>query len=184
MLPLSCLPPHSFGYANASTDDPSPSPAEANPTAALGQPAMVFLPSDATNEEWNNIVAATKSGVALTGSAALGKVGPAMGSVDIAESPGEYMFRVSLPGVTRDQNFTYEVLPDGKITIKGATTTGEKTVSRNNMVFQMQTQNLCPPGEFSVSFQLPGPVESHQVTTLFGSDGIFEGVVKKRIQTF
>lgn len=103
VLPLSCLPPHSFGYATASADDTSPSPAETNP-ALGGQPAMVFLPPHATNEEWNNIVAATKSGVALTGSAALGKVGPAMGSVDIAESPGEYVFRVSLPGVTRDQS--------------------------------------------------------------------------------
>lgn len=78
------------------------------------------------------------------------------------------------------QDFAYEVLCNGEVTIKGTTTTGEKTVSRKNMVFQMQTQNLCPPGEFSVSFQLPGPVDRHHVTTLFGSDGIFEGIVKKR----
>ncbi|MCI77210.1 hypothetical protein A2U01_0098480, partial [Trifolium medium] len=26
----------------------------------------------------------------------------------------------------------------------------------------MQAQNLCPPGHFSVTFQLPGPVDPHQ----------------------
>lgn len=106
VLPLSCLPPQSFGYATASSaDDTSPSPAETNPWSALGrQPAVVFLPPHATTEEWNNIVAANKSGVALTGSAALGKVGAALGSVDIAESADEYVFRISLPGVTRDKS--------------------------------------------------------------------------------
>lgn len=63
------------------------------------------------------------------------------------------------------------------------TSTGEKTVKKHNMVFQMQSQNLCPPGEFSVSFQLPGPIDN-QVTTVFGSDGTFEGVVKKRMPTY
>lgn len=65
---------------------------------------MLFLPPHATTEEWNSIVAANKSGVALTGSAALGRVGAALGSVDVAESADEYVFRVSLPGVTRDKS--------------------------------------------------------------------------------
>lgn len=47
------------------------------------------------------------------------------------------------------------------------------------MVFEMQTQNLCPPGEFSISFQLPGPINSEGVHAVFGTDGMFEGVVKK-----
>jgi hypothetical protein len=43
----------------------------------------------------------------------------------------------------------------------------------------MQTQNLCPPGHFSVTFQLPGPVDPHQFSGNFGTDGILEGMVMK-----
>jgi len=43
----------------------------------------------------------------------------------------------------------------------------------------MQTRNLCPPGEFGVSFQLPGPVDLHNFEDKFGIDGVFEGVVMK-----
>ncbi|KAG9132591.1 hypothetical protein Leryth_022172 [Lithospermum erythrorhizon] len=139
-------------------------------------------PSSPKNEEWNNIVAATKSGVALTGTAALGKVARPIGVMDIGECEDEYIFRVSLPGVMRDEKaFSCDVEPSGKIFIKGITTTGEKTVRRNSMLFEMQTQNLCPPGEFSFSFQLPGPIDHQQLNGIFGSDGIFEGVVKKRL---
>ncbi|KAF3632803.1 hypothetical protein FXO38_25986 [Capsicum annuum] len=52
------------------------------------------------------------------------------------------------------------------------------------MVFKMQTQNLCPPGEFTVSFQLPGPIDHLNLSCVFGSDGIFEGVVKKKPQEY
>lgn len=43
----------------------------------------------------------------------------------------------------------------------------------------MQTQYLCPPGPFTVSY-LPGPVEPNQFTGTFGSDGILEGIVMKQ----
>ncbi|KAK7858830.1 alpha-crystallin domain-containing protein 22.3 [Quercus suber] len=129
---------------------------------------MIFLPSLSTREEWNNAVAATKVGVALTGSAAMGKIGPVVGPMDIGESDDSYFFRVSLPGVTRDE------------IIKGVTTTGEKIVCKNSQIFQMQSQNLCPPGHFSISFQLPGPVDNQQFSGSFGIDGILEGIVKKR----
>lgn len=78
------------------------------------------------------------------------------------------------------EEFSCEVDTDGKVLIRGVSTTGEKVVSRHSMVFEMQTQNLCPPGEFSVTFQLPGPVDPHQFSGNFGTDGILEGVVMKR----
>lgn len=71
-------------------------------------PAMIFLPSPPTEKEWSNIVAATKNGFALTGSAATGQIGPTIGLIDIGESEDSYLFRVSLPGVRRDEsNFLY-----------------------------------------------------------------------------
>nr|CAN61082.1 hypothetical protein VITISV_041915 [Vitis vinifera] len=76
--------------------------------------------------------------------------------------------------------FSCDIKPDGKILIKGVTTTGEKIVCRNFQIFKMQTQNLCPPGHFSISFQLPGPVDDQQISGGFGINGIFEGIVKKR----
>ena len=66
-------------------------------------PAMVYCPLT-TRQEWDNIVSSTKSGVALTGTAAMGKVGPVIGRVDIGEDDNSYFFRVSLPGVARDQS--------------------------------------------------------------------------------
>ncbi|KAL9450530.1 hypothetical protein AB3S75_012292 [Citrus x aurantiifolia] len=145
-------------------------------------PAMVFLPSYSTREELDNIIAVTKTGVALTGVAALGKVGTGIGAVDIAESDDSYAFRVALPGVARDEkDFTCDIDPDGKVTIKGVTTTGEKTVCKQNQVFKMLTQNLSPPGHFSISFKLPGPVNTEDFTGKFGTDGMLEGLVKKSV---
>jgi len=43
----------------------------------------------------------------------------------------------------------------------------------------MQTQNLCPPGQFTLSFRLPGPVDPHHFSGNFGTDGILEGIVMK-----
>ncbi|XP_031255398.1 alpha-crystallin domain-containing protein 22.3 [Pistacia vera] len=145
-------------------------------------PAIVFLPSHSTREEWDNITFAMSSGVALTGSAAMGKVGPILGLVDIGESVDSYLFRVSLPGVARDEkDFLFDIQPDGKINIKGVTTTGEKIVCKNSQVFKMQTQHLCPPGHFTITFWLPGPVNTRHFSGNFGTDGILEGIVKKRL---
>ncbi|VVA93986.1 unnamed protein product [Arabis nemorensis] len=150
-----------------------------NENTEKGEPAMIFMPSKST-PEFDNLITQTKTGVALTGSAAMGKIGPTIGLVDIAESDDAYYFRVSLPGVSRDEkDFSCEIEPDGKILIKGATTTGEKTVCKHNQIFTMLTQNLCPPGHFTISFQLPGPVSNEEFNGNFGSDGVLEGVVKK-----
>lgn len=77
------------------------------------------------------------------------------------------------------EDFSCDVDPSGKITIKGVTTTGEKVVCKYSQVFTMMSQNMPPPGHFSVEFELPGPVNNHSFTGNFGIDGILEGIVKK-----
>lgn len=69
-----------------------------------GGPSMIFLPSE-PNAEFRNLIDQAKTGaVALTGSAAMGKIGPTVGLIDIAESDDSYYFRVALPGVSRDES--------------------------------------------------------------------------------
>ncbi|OAY42256.1 alpha-crystallin domain-containing protein 22.3 isoform X5 [Manihot esculenta] len=154
----------------------------AQPVEKVG-PSMVFLPSNTTKKEWDNIVLSAKTAVALTGSAAMGQVGPIVGLMDIGECDDAYLFRVSLPGVAKDEKeFSCDIEPDGTIIIKGVTTTGEKIVCKKSQIFRMQTQNLPPPGHFSITFQLPGPVDHRQFSCHFGNDGMLEGIVKKSIQ--
>lgn len=152
-------------------------------TASSGQDieqGMLFLPSCPTKEEWRNLVAAVKGGSALTGSAASGHLGPVLGLIDIGESEDSYLFRVSLPGVRRDaRDFSCEVESDGAVVIKGVTVTGERLVEKYTQVFEMRSQNLCPPGPFCVSFKLPGPVDPQQFHGTFATDGILEGIALK-----
>ena len=77
-------------------------------------------------------------------------------------------------------DFKCRIEANGTVTIEGVTTTGEKTVHRKHHTFQMTTRNLCPPGRFSVTFQLPGPVDPLQFLGFFGIEGIFEGLIKKK----
>jgi len=67
-------------------------------------PAMLVLPSRPSREELYDIVAATKNGFSLTGSVAKAEFGPSIGLVDIGECKKYYLFRVSLPGVNRDES--------------------------------------------------------------------------------
>lgn len=77
-------------------------------TVDKADPGIFFLPSCPNNKERDQMMAASKSGLALTGSAAMGQVGPSIGLVDIGECEDAYMFRVSLPGVKRDwRKFSY-----------------------------------------------------------------------------
>lgn len=190
VAPLRCVPytgplPTSSRDASQSGPNAASFPMEnaQSSTNSSPQPAMVYY-TIATLEERANLFAATcghsKVGSLLTGTALMGKVGPPIGAVDILESDTEYFFRVSLPGVAKDaENFRCNIEPNGKVDIKGITLTGVRAVYKNNMVFKMNTPNLCPPGKFTISFQLPGPT-ANQFLTTFGSDGIFEASVKKR----
>ncbi|PPS06933.1 hypothetical protein GOBAR_AA13701 [Gossypium barbadense] len=176
VAPLNCVP--YVGPTNP--DDKSVSPEEnTDDTETIG-PAMIFLPSETTSEDLDSIVACTKHGVALTGAAATGTMGPIIGLVDIGVLEDSYYFRVSLPGVSPDKkDFSCDIESDGKVLIKGLTTTGEKLVVKNSQVFHMLTQNLCPSGHFTVSFELPGPVDPEKVTSCL-ANGLLEAVVKKR----
>ncbi|XP_047339270.1 increased DNA methylation 2 [Impatiens glandulifera] len=141
---------------------------------------LILLSNRPTQEEWENIAKATKSGTVLTGTAVMGQMGRVIGHIDIGECEESYLFRVYLPGVKRDEReFVCEVESDGKVMISGVTTVGEEIVHRNNMTFRMQTQNFCPIGHFAISFKLPGPVDPQQFSGNFGTDGILEGIVMK-----
>ncbi|XAR62304.1 hypothetical protein NMG60_11017019 [Bertholletia excelsa] len=133
-------------------------------------PAVTFKISQQSGEEME---------VELTGTAAMVKGGPLVGLLDIGECGDAYIFRVSLPGVRVDPDFRCCIQPSGKTKIEGVTTTGEKHQYRKYNTFQMLSANLCPPGYFSVSFQLPGPVDHLTFSGYFGTDGILEGIVKK-----
>lgn len=69
----------------------------------IAKPALVYLPSQPTTEEWGPILSVTKGGIGLSGSAAFGMIGPVLGKMDICESDNSYLFRVSLPGVARGE---------------------------------------------------------------------------------
>lgn len=143
--------------------------------------AMLLLPFPPTLEQWNSIINAAKPAIVYTGTAAMRQAAPLIGAVDIGVSEDAYLFRAALPGVRRDEGgFSCHVESDGKVVIKGITTTGEQLIEKDSRVFHMHTQFLCPPGPFTVSFQLPGPVEPCEFPSTFGSDGIFEAVVMKQ----
>ncbi|WMV27860.1 hypothetical protein MTR67_021245 [Solanum verrucosum] len=96
----------------------------------------------------------------LTGTACKGVTGPPVGVVDIGVSISAYYFRIALPGVKKDPGeFNCEIEKDGKVLIRGVTSTGGRTVSRYSRVFDMKIQQQCPSGAFTVSFSLPGPVD-------------------------
>ncbi|KAL2489427.1 increased DNA methylation 3-like [Forsythia ovata] len=116
----------------------------------------------------------------LTGTACKGGTGPPVGAVDIGVSKSAYYFRISLPGVKKDPGqFSCEIERDGKVSIRGVTSTGVKTVSKYSRVFEMKFQQQCPPGPFTLCFSLPGPVDPRLFSPYFRSDGIFEAVVAK-----
>ncbi|KAJ9131495.1 hypothetical protein P3X46_035151 [Hevea brasiliensis] len=141
-------------------------------TVETVSPGMFFFPSCRNNKEWEQTY---KSEVALTGSAATGQVGPIIELMDVGESEDAYLFLVSLPGVKWDwEDFSCEIKDDDKVRIKDVMTTGESTVYGLSRTFKMYSKNLCPPGEFSVVFQLPGPVDQLQFSGKV-SDGILGG---------
>nr|XP_027092914.1 increased DNA methylation 3-like [Coffea arabica] len=123
--------------------------------------------------------------VILNGAANRGGIGPPVGAVDIGVSKSAYYFCVALPGVKKDPGeFSCEVERDGNVHVRGVTTTGARTVSRNSQVYGMKFQQQCPPGPFTLSFSLPGPVDPRLFSPNFRSDGIFEGVVVKSERDF
>ncbi|XP_077215638.1 HSP20-like chaperones superfamily protein [Tasmannia lanceolata] len=144
-------------------------------TLDFAGPSVVVLATPTKIERWDS-----KPSFVLTGTAKDGRAGPPVGLVDIGISKDAYIFRVALPGVTKDQcQFSCEVESDGKVQLRGMTLTGERYVLKEAQVFEMKTQQLCPPGPFMVSFFLPGPVDPRLFKANFYSDGILEAIVMK-----
>lgn len=107
---LEVAPLNSLPYVGPLNGNSSMSGNKANETSEkTGPPAMIFLPSESA-PEFYSLISQSKTGVALTGSAAMGKIGPTIGLVDIAESDDSYYFRVSLPGVSRDESKSQNLL--------------------------------------------------------------------------
>ncbi|KAF8017538.1 hypothetical protein BT93_H2652 [Corymbia citriodora subsp. variegata] len=132
-----------------------------------GQPRF-FVPPRGTDATYT-------AGVGGVWNAEVELAGSITGRVTVAESEDCYLFHVSLPGVRRDQTFSCEFNMDGEVLIEGEIATD------GNMV-ESRRGNLCPPGHFSLRFQLPGRVHPGRTNCNFGSDGIFEGIVKKQIE--
>ncbi|CAH9123216.1 unnamed protein product [Cuscuta epithymum] len=122
----------------------------------------------------------SKTSVTLSGTASKGATGPPIGALDIGLSKPAYYFRVALPGVKKDLGeFNCEIERDGKVHIRGVTSTSENVVSRQSRLFEIKFQEQCPPGAFTMSFSLPGPVDPRLIASNFRSDGIFEAVIMK-----
>ncbi|KAG6785539.1 hypothetical protein NC652_005069 [Populus alba x Populus x berolinensis] len=122
----------------------------------------------------------TDKSVILTGTARRELTGPPIGIVDIGISKAAYFFQVALPGVRSDScEFSCEIESDGKVHMQGSTS-GGKIIKKRSRVFRMKSQQMCPPGPFTVSFNLPGPVDPRLVSPKFRTDGIFEAVVIKQ----
>lgn len=75
--------------------------------------------------------------------------------------------------------FSCEVESNGKVHLRGITS-GGRTIKKRCRVFEMEFQQLCPPGPFTLSFSLPGPVDPRLFAPNFRSDGIFEAVILKQ----
>ncbi|XP_039170578.1 increased DNA methylation 2-like [Eucalyptus grandis] len=137
-------------------------------------PKVVFSSLSTTEIKYGGAAAASSAKVGVVGNLDVGLRGSINGRVNLAESRDYYLFQVSLQGVRRDQTFSWKLDMSGKVLIEGETATGGKEV-------ESRTGNLCPSGRFSLCFQLPGRVDPRLSHCNFGSDGMFEGVVKKLI---
>ena len=68
--------------------------------------------------------------------------------------------------------FGYEVKPLGEVTVHGETTPGSAVASGCYQIHNTVAKGIQDPGLFSVTFQLPGPVQAETLTTYSYNDGI------------
>ncbi|XVF57339.1 hypothetical protein PTKIN_Ptkin06aG0197200 [Pterospermum kingtungense] len=101
VAPLHCVP----YISPTNPDDVFSSSSQKNAEAVeIFGLAMIFLPSQSTREELNDIMNATRNGVVLTGAALREIMGPRIGKVDIGEFADSYYFCVILAGVSSDES--------------------------------------------------------------------------------
>ncbi|KAL3514891.1 hypothetical protein ACH5RR_027608 [Cinchona calisaya] len=117
--------------------------------------------------------------VTLSGTAKNSAVGPPLGLVDIGVNDSAYLIRVALPGVRANKNqLKCNIQLNGRVHIEGVITESQ-FVRNSSKVFEMKVQQLCPPGPFTISFNLPGPVDPRLCSLSFRAGGILEVVVLK-----
>ncbi|KAL2499202.1 HSP20-like chaperones superfamily protein [Abeliophyllum distichum] len=131
------------------------------------------------NPEQNTASPKLKLAVSLTGTAKEGAIGPPLGLIDIGESEGGYLFRVALPGVkSSNSNLKCDIHSDGSVRVEGVV--AEAQILKNESEeFELKLHQLCPAGPFTISFNLPGPVDPRLFSPSFRPDGILEVVVLK-----
>ncbi|KAK0576630.1 hypothetical protein LWI29_020850 [Acer saccharum] len=117
--------------------------------------------------------------VVLDGTANSGCIGPAVGAFDIGESVSSYLFRVALPGVTKDGSVV-GMERNGHVCIKGVMPSSG-ILENSSSVFQMHVEQRCPTGPFKISFTLPGEIDARMVTSTYLPGGILEVTVGKRV---
>ncbi|XP_052204490.1 increased DNA methylation 3-like isoform X2 [Diospyros lotus] len=121
--------------------------------------------------------------VVLTGTAKEGSCGPTLGLMDIGVSPKAYLCRIALPGIRKDESkLAVDIQREGKVTVRGMSPSG-RLLKDSSTVHVVRVQQLSPPGEFSISFNLPGPVDPRLVSPNFRLDGILELVIMKVMPT-
>ncbi|GLT94553.1 hypothetical protein SLE2022_122890 [Rubroshorea leprosula] len=118
--------------------------------------------------------------VVLTGTAKQGSYGPPIGLIDVGVSHSAYLFRVALPGIRNNQsNIKCEIQRDGRVHIQGVVPDELGLLKGSSTVYQMKLQQRSPPGPFTISFNLPGPVDPRLFSPIFQADGILEVVVMR-----
>ncbi|KAL3340671.1 hypothetical protein AABB24_029018 [Solanum stoloniferum] len=119
-----------------------------------------------------------KPDIILTGTAKTCPNGPPLGLVDIGSSENAYLFRVALPGVRHKCNIKFDIQREGRVRIEGVIT--ESEALKNSLKhYEMKVQQLPSPGPFTISFNLPGPVDPRLCSPQFRTDGILEVIVMK-----
>ncbi|KAK8623202.1 hypothetical protein V6N13_118090 [Hibiscus sabdariffa] len=118
-----------------------------------------------------------KLSIVLTGTAKESN-GPSIGLVDIGVNHNAFLFRVALPSIKNDQSkLKCEIHRDRKVLLQGMVTQGTKLLQEQSSKCEMIVEKFCSPGPFTISFNLPGPVDPRLFSPKFRPDGILEVVV-------
>lgn len=73
-----------------------------------------------------------------------------------------------------------EIQRNGSVHIQGEVASG---ASKSASPYRLINQELSPPGPFTVSFNLPGPVDARLFTPIVRHDGVLEAMVMKSKKT-
>ncbi|KAL8088488.1 hypothetical protein AgCh_038315 [Apium graveolens] len=119
----------------------------------------------------------SKPFVTKTGTANKGTVSPSLGKVDISASEKAYSFQVALAGVSgKTSDLKCSVRDDGRVKVEGMVK--DTSLQDANVLYEAKMQECSPPGHFSISFNLPGPVDPRLVQLSY-KQGILEVTVMK-----